>query len=649
MGNGRHAPKACSTSKLVERITDYAVYVVDAQGCVMTWNAGAQRMKGYTAREAIGCHISQFYTEADRNRNEPDRALNTAQQEGRFATEGWQVRKNGSRFWADVSLYRIGENSDDVAGYAKVTRDITNHKRSRETLSDERFRLLVEGVTDYAIYMLDPLGNIATWNAGAERFKGYRAEEILGQHFSRFYTPEDLASGVPDHALRTAREVGHFEAEGWRLRKNGSRFWANVVIDPIRASDGELIGFTKITRDLTERRESQLELENAREALFQAQKMEAVGKLTGGVAHDFNNLLSAIRGSLELAQRRMQAGEDISLFLDNARQAVDRGAELTQRMLAFARKQELRIEEVDLAAAVSSMAELLGHTIGPTVEIYSQFPLSLPKARTDRTQFELALVNLIVNARDAMPQGGRITISARTGSPPARGAARDNARPTGDGADDPGYVCLSVSDQGTGMDADTLARAAEPFFTTKGIGEGTGLGLSMVQGMLEQCGGSLNLLSEPGAGTTAELWLPRSPARVPDPATPAPVGPDAAHEASRRLRILAVDDDPIVLMNTAMMLEDMGHRPFEATSASKALAILGVEQIDLLVTDYAMPGMTGAELIERARALQPGLRVILVSGYVELPDAVEIGIPRLAKPFTEAELASAVAATAAAE
>ena len=491
-------------------------------------------------------------------------------------------------------------------------------------MSPSRADLLIQNVTDYAIYMIDPDGIVISWNAGAERFKGYRAEEIIGEHFSRFYTEEDRAAGKPERALEAALTEGRFEAEGWRVRKDGSRFWASVVIDPIRDDDGEHVGFAKITRDLTERKALQDALEQSREQFFQAQKMEAVGKLTGGVAHDFNNILAAIMGSIGLAKRRLAQGEDITRFLDNALHAAKRGATLTQRMLAFARKQELQLEPIDVIASVREMAELLARTIGSNVSISTRFPLTLPYVMADRTQLELALMNLVVNARDAMPGGGTIVLSAE----PVAAAEGEE------------FVLLSVEDEGTGMDPDTLARAAEPFFTTKGVGKGTGLGLPMVQGMIEQCGGRFRIESELGKGTRAEIWLPQTQAAE---RAPAAAGEAPAPRAGRSLRILAVDDDPIVLLNTATVLADLGHYVIQAHSGPAALAQLADHPIDLLLTDFAMPGMNGAELVAEAEQAQPGLKAIIVSGYAELPEGAPLEVPRLAKPFTDLELADMIA------
>ena len=484
--------------------------------------------------------------------------------------------------------------------------------------------LLVQNVTDYAIYMLDSTGIVSSWNAGAERFKGYRADEIIGEHFSRFYTDDDRATGLPAHALQAARDEGRFEAEGWRVRKDGSRFWAHVVIDRVLDERGRHVGFAKITRDLTERKLAAEALDRSREQFFQSQKLEAIGKLTGGVAHDFNNILAAIMGSVALAQRRLAQGEDVTRFLDNAMQAARRGSTLTQRMLAFARKQELELEPVDLIGTVRGMADLLARTIGPHIAITTRFPLALPPVLADRGQIELALINLVVNARDAMPDGGTIVLCA------------DEVAEAGGS-----LVRLVVIDEGTGMDPETLSHATEPFFTTKGIGKGTGLGLPMVQGMVEQCGGRFRLSSEVGKGTRAEVWLP-----VTEKAAQEPEVVEDEPARGRQLRILAVDDDPIVLLNTTTVLADIGHEVLQAHSGPAALAQLAAHPVDLLVTDYAMPGMTGAELVAQALAAHPGLKTIIVSGYADLPEGAPLEVPRLAKPFSDADLANIIATVA---
>lgn len=323
---------------------------------------------------------ANIYTPEDRQAGKPQKALDTAAREGRFEAEGWRIRKDGERFWAHVIIDAIRDASGQLLGFAKITRDLSERRLAEEVLrhSQEQFRLLVQGVTDYAIYMLDPQGKVSSWNLGAQRIKGYDPDEIIGQHFSRFYTDEDKAADLPRTALETAAREGRFEREGWRLRKDGSRFWANVIIDAIRGDDGRLIGFAKVTRDITEKRQAQEALERAQQELFQAQKMEAVGQLTGGIAHDFNNLLMAILGSLEIARRRALDGKDVVQLIDNAILGAKRGASLTQRLLAFSRKQELKLEPVDVQDLVKGMADLLQRTIGGSIEVATTFPLSLP-------------------------------------------------------------------------------------------------------------------------------------------------------------------------------------------------------------------------------------------------------------------------------
>jgi PAS domain S-box-containing protein len=541
----------------------------------------------------------------------------------------------------------------DGPGELAVTRDVTLHRETEEALNQlnlllqakigERtrelehalaelgetqrsFELLIDGVTDYALYMLDPSGRIVRWNAGAKRIKGYESSEIIGKHFSCFYTPEDIAAGLPELSLRTAAREGRYETEGWRVRRDGSRFWANVIIDPIR-DRGELVGFAKITRDITERRATE-------ERLRHAQKMEAVGQFTGGAAHDFNNLLMAILGSLDLLRKRLPDDRNMLALLDNAVQGARRGTLLTQRMLAFARRQELRREAVDLGRLVMGMKDFLAHSMGAAIDVEVRVPRQLPCVRSDANQLETALQNLALNARDAMAGRGTITIAAREES-----LEPDNTLGLAAGR----YICLSVSDTGQGMDAATLARATEPFFTTKGIGKGTGLGLSMVDGLAAQSGGRLAIHSEVGVGTRIEIWLPVATADIAPARDHAANGTETLRKTADPKVVLAVDDDELVLMNITAMLEDLGHRVIDASTGAKALEILDAgTPVDLVVSDQAMPGMTGVELLKAIRERRPDLPVILATGFAELPPGTDSAVRRLAKPFTQRELAEAV-------
>ena len=499
------------------------------------------------------------------------------------------------------------------------------------SLTEEgRYRLLIEAVTDYAIYLLDPSGIVTTWNPGAQRFKGYTADEIIGQPFSCFYTEEDQKAGLPGRALETAKRDGRFQAEGWRARKDGSRFWAFVVIDPIRDPAGDIIGYAKITRDITERKEAQEKLETAREVSLQSQKLEAIGQLTGGIAHDFSNLLAAVLGSLELLRKRLPDDPKASSLLENAIQGAQRGAALTKRMLAFARAHELKLDVIGIPELVRGMGDFLQKSVGPSFNLETRFPLALKAVKVDVNQLELALLNLTLNARDAMPDGGDIVLAAREESVEVGHST---------GLEAGQYIHLSVTDTGEGMDEETLRKAVEPFFTTKGVGKGTGLGLSMVHGFAEQTGGRLILRSRKGRGTSAELWLPVAETS----AHPVARAQAASAKPLRPLTIVAVDDDSMVLMNTVAMLEDLGHTVFEAYSGKEALQILGRENsVELVITDQAMPKMTGTELAKVIKDEWPDIPVLLATGYADRLPRDEIGLPRLTKPYFQRDLSDAI-------
>jgi PAS domain S-box-containing protein len=618
---------------LVEGIREYAIYMLDPDGRVTSWNPGAARFTGYESAEVVGQHFSRFYSEEEREAGLPQKALKIAAAEGVFEGEGWRVRKDGSRFWAHVLIDPIISNAGELVGFAKITRDLTERKKAQTAIrqSEEQFRLLVQSVVDYAIYMLDAEGNVASWNTGAQRLKGYSADEIIGQHYSRFYTEEERTQGIPDQNLHVAAAQGRFEKEGWRVRKDGSHFWANVVIDPIKDASGKVVGFAKVTRDFTERREAQLALEQARETLFQSQKMEAIGQLTGGVAHDFNNLLMAILGSLELARKRMQFDPKVAPLIDNAILAGQRGATLTQRMLIFARREKLNPQAVDLLSLVRGMREMFQRSLGAETRIETRFPLSLPMVTVDPVQLETGLLNLCLNARDAMPEGGIITISADEGTFDTSSSKRLHG------------VRLAVSDTGIGMDEATLARAVDPFFTTKGIGKGTGLGLSMVKGLIEQSNGRLVTNSKLGAGTTVQMWLPVAAQALEETAPTRPEAEQPMIVSSRPLVVMAVDDDPLVLLNTKMMLEDLGHTVVEAKSGAEALEVLTrIAQVDLVISDQAMPNMTGLQLASLIKESWPDVPIIIATGYAEMPNG-GTDLPKIMKPYFEGDLARAIA------
>ncbi|GAA3946232.1 PAS domain S-box protein [Allohahella marinimesophila] len=587
----------------VASVTDYAIYMLTPEGIVNSWNAGAVRFKGYTADEIIGKHFSCFYTSEDKARGIPAKALQTAVDTGRFEDEGWRIRKDGTRFWASVVLDAIRDDAGLLLGFTKITRDLTDRKKAADALhaSEERFRLLVQGVTDYAIYMLSPEGQITNWNMGARRIKGYDESEVVGSHFSRFYTDEDRLRKLPQKALETARVEGRFESEGWRIRKDGSRFWAHVVIDPVSNDKGELIGFAKITRDITERRESALALEKAQNALFQSQKLEAIGKLTGGVAHDFNNLLSVITNGMALLRMNGVDQQNLSI-VESIERAVTRGATLTRELLTFARQQPLKQERNNINAIIRSFEAVLRRANTGAVSLNLDLGGHLPDVMIDAAQFEAALLNLIVNAQDATPDGGTIDVRTRV---VALDVNDVGTLPAGR------YVAITVSDTGVGMSPDVVSRATEPFFTTKEIGKGTGLGLSQVYGFIQQSRGDINIDSALGKGARISIYLPAL-----DDAIAAVVNKDKDRES-----VLVVDDEPDVLAMAQQLFQNFGYEVFTARSGEEALDILQrTTNIDLLFTDLVMPAMNGLELGVKARAMIPGLKIVIASGYTGLAD-----------------------------
>ncbi|MEZ0171890.1 PAS domain S-box protein [Microvirga sp. TS319] len=622
---------------LVDAVTDYAIYMLDPNGIIASWNSGAQRFKGYIESEILGEHFSRFYTDEDRATNLPQRALETAAREGKFEAEGWRVRKDGTHFWAHVVIDPIWDGSGNLLGYAKITRDLTERRKVENALkeSEERFRLLVQGVTDCAIYMLDPGGHVSNWNPGAERIKGYTEDEIRGQHFSRFYTDEDRATNLPQRALETAAREGKFEAEGWRVRKDGTRFWASVLIDPIYNNFGTLIGYAKITRDITERRDAQEALAQAQAALFQSQKMETVGQLTGGIAHDFNNLLTIIVNNLDLLTRNVTGARETRL-IESAQRAAERGAKLTQQLLAFSRRQPLQPTLHDPNALIVGFEAVLRRACGEMVKLRLSLPSRISTISVDGAQFEAALLNLVVNARDAMPEGGDLTISLDDTVLDGPRAAAKNITPGP-------YVRLTVRDTGCGMTKEVASRVFEPFFTTKEIGKGTGLGLSQVYGFITQSGGYIELESEPGRGTIIAMLLPSHGDGQGDP------GEEDSAEAIRPTRdtagtVLIVEDEPAVLDVATEIFDSLGYDVLTASDSTQALEVLERDvPIDVLFSDVVMPnGMNGFELSRKARELRPGIKVLLASGYPmsALPsEGFEEGVSFISKPYRWTELA----------
>jgi len=617
---------------LVAGIRDYAIYLLDPEGHVASWNAGAERFKGYAAHEIIGRHFSEFFTPEDRAAGLPARALGLALAEGKFESEGWRVRKDGTRFWASVVLDPIHDEAGTLIGFAKITRDVTDRRRAEEALreSEQRFRMLVNGISDYAIYMLSPEGVVTNWNLGAQRIKGYQSEEVIGSRFSRFYTPEDQAAGQPARSLRIAAEEGRFETEGWRVRKDGSRFWASVVIDAIRDEEGRLLGFAKITRDVTEKREAAEALTRANAALFQSQKLQAIGLLTGGVAHDFNNLLSVLSSGLDVVA--MKGGHADEALVETMRRAVQRGSTLTQQLLAFARKQPLKPDKLNINTLVAGFESVLRRAVDTDIAFAIELDPVMGVVTIDGQRFEAALLNLVVNARDAMPAGGKLLL--RTGVVElAEGEIA--TLPAGR------YAQLLVVDSGEGMTPEVLQRAVEPFFTTKEVGRGTGLGLSQVQGFISQSGGELVINSEPGQGTVVGIYLPML-----EP------GQQAETPAQLVERVLIVEDEPELQALAASLFRSIGYDVLCASNAADARLIIERDPaaVQVLFSDVVMPGSSGLDLAEWVAGAHPDIKIVLTSGYAQ-PEAA--GDPErltrhtfVNKPYRLADLARALRSAA---
>jgi len=591
--------------------------VVDPKGVFRAANPAWTTILGWSPKEIAGRSYLDFIHREDRASGQA--ALSTA---SLGELKGYEIRilhKDGSYRW--ISWVAAPEGGLIYAN----GRDVTAEKKVAEAFerSESRFRAIFQTSYQYkGIVALD--GTLLDANPTSLRGINASLAEVTGRPF--WDTPWFTATpGMPEK-VRAALEAA---VKGHTVRQEilvnlpiGPRCF-DFTMRPIRDARGDVVAIVPEAADITARRQ-------AEEALRQSQKLEAIGQLTGGIAHDFNNLLTPIVGSFDLLQRKCRDDPQALRLISGALQAAERARILVQRLLAFARRQHLEARAVDLRHLVRDMLDLIGRSLGPRIEVRVEVAADLPAAHVDPNQLEVALLNLAVNARDAMPEGGTISISARTAD--VGGEAQGLARGR--------YVCLSVADDGIGMHPETLARAVEPFFTTKAIGKGTGLGLSMVHGLAAQSGGQLTLESTPGKGTTATLWLPAADvSRVESPA--------AAGETeipSRPLSVMLVDDDDLVRAGAAAMLEAIGHTVVQMSSATRALEhIASGDAFDVLVTDQRMPCMTGTDLIWRARFLQPGLPAVLITGYTDVIDTGASALPVLAKPFRAAELARAVA------
>lgn len=641
-------PTATDASLILDSalaVVETGVIVVDSARRVVLWNAWIERRALIPAAAALGRTLEDVFAGAN-----IIRLVQAVSEAIEFGNSGFlshtlhpsllPMRGPDGRPLAHNIRVRHLDSGGKSHCLVQID-DITDTIRREAVLRDRqnaRYRAVVDSALD-AIVTTDAAGTIQWMNDAAVRQFGHAADEAVGQGIGLFLAqPADWPSGnAQDNAATPV-----IETTG--RRKDGSLLHLDVAASHWMSSGQVFV--TGILRDSTERRaaaealkrlnedlerkveERTREREEALAKLFASQKMESIGKLTGGLAHDFNNLLSAILSNLDILRKRLPDDAKFRRLLDGAIHGAERGASLTARLLAFARRQELKPEAVDVAEMVSGMSELLERSLGASIQIKVDIPSSLPAMHVDLNQLELALLNLAVNARDAMPFGGSLSISAA--AEVFADAVPVPDLPPGD------YIRISVADTGVGMDDTILAQAREPFFTTKGPGKGTGLGLSMVQGLAAQSGGALRLRSRPGQGTTVDLWLPKSR----DVHAKAPVASPAPAAPQRRLRILLIDDDALVRMGTVDMLEDLGHVVTEAGSAAEALTVLqaGRTSVDVVITDQAMPGMRGTELAGELARKYPALPVILATGYAELPNGDDPGLPRLSKPFRQEDL-----------
>jgi len=633
---------------LVGGVREHAIFLMDTKGTIQTWNAGAQAIKGYRAEEIIGQHFSRFYQPEEVAAGKPARELEIAEAEGHYREEGWRVRKDGSLFWASVTISAIRDEGGQLGGFLKITRDLTDKKHAEDALreSEEKFRLMVEAVKDYAIFMLDPHGLIASWNPGAERIKGYRAHEIVGSHFSRFYPKEDVDSGKPERELVIAVAEGRYQEEGWRIRKDGTTFWASVTISPVRDPEGTLRGFVKVTQDLTERRQAErqrLELLREQDARAEAEKVNQVkDEFLAMLSHELRTPLNAIVGWAHLLRAAPQ--------LDQAQvakglEAIDRNAaiqtQIVSDVLDISRmtsgKVRITPRRVDPGDVVSAAID----TVRPAADAKRiNLSVSLPEepafVYADGDRLQQVVWNVLQNAVKFTPSGGRVEVLVER---------RESS------------VEIAVSDTGAGIRPDFLPHIFETFRQADSSSSrthgGLGLGLAIVKQLVELHGGRVTAESEgEGRGTTVRVRLPLMPLSV-DPAAPQRDGPRPLPRLGG-VSVLVVDDHADARELVAVVLQQAGARVFTAADATEGLAALRERRPDVLLCDLEMPGESGFEMMKKVRALPSdagGLTpAIALTAYARDEDRVRTllaGFQRhVAKPVRPEELASAVAGLA---
>jgi PAS domain S-box-containing protein len=645
---------------LVDSVRDYAIFMLDPEGRVLTWNTGAERIKGYREDEIVGSHFSRFYPPEALARRLPEHELEMAERDGAFEDEGWRVRKDGSLFWANVIISAMRGDSGRLVGFAKVMRDLTQRRNHEEALrrSEERFRLLVEGVADYAIFMLDVNGRVATWNEGAQRIKGYAADEILGQHFSAFYPAEVRDSGWPEYELQQARETGRFMDAGWRLRKDGSRFWAQVTLTALRDESGQLVGFAKLTRDMTDSmrieamelasREHEEILDAERNARIAAQRATRMkDEFLATLSHELRTPLTSILGWTQVLLRAKPGDERINL--QRAIEVIDRNAraqvQLIDDLLDLNRimngKLRLDLQQVDIAGIIQAAVESVAPSASAKgVELQSLLDAGHAMVNGDSGRLQQVVWNLLNNAIKFTPAGGRVQVLLQ----------RVDSR-----------VAFSVSDTGIGIPANFLPQVFDRFTQQDGSTSrahgGLGLGLAICRQLIELHGGSIRAESAgEGQGASFFVSLPLSSQQTADERADDSTANDTRASENLALpkldgvHIFVLDDEPDARGLLCRILEDQGARVVAFASAQELLKALQLSRPTVIVSDVGMPGVDGYQMIRALRATEtrdsriPALALTAFARAEDRKRSLMAGFQaHLAKPFDVAELILLVA------
>jgi len=578
---------------LVDGVEDYAIFLLDPAGNVSTWNRGAERIKGYRPEEILGKHFSVFYTPEAISRAWPQFELSVASESGRFTDEGWRLRRDGTRFWASVVITAIRGKFGELRGFLKITRDLTERRQAEEALrrSEERFRILVDGVRDYAVFLLDASGNVASWNRGAEILKGYSASEIIGSHFSVFYTPESILQGKPDWELKTASQYGRIEDEGWRVRKDGTRFWANVVITSLRGEDGKLMGFAKVTRDMTERRNL--------EALLEVDRQK--DQFLAILAHELRNPLAPIRSALQIMLEPGATDETFARARDIAERQLTNMTRLLDDLLDVSRIREGRIDLRREIVAVSTIVQAAVETSQPLIaergqELTVEVPPEEVWIDADPVRLSQALTNLLNNAAKYTGRGGRIWVTASRSD---------------------GYALIRVRDSGIGIDPIMLPHVFDLFVQaqphTGTSGAGMGIGLTLAKRLVELHEGRIEAISAgAGLGSEFSIRLPAVEAASVASGT-ASAGEGGDSREGTPLRVLVVDDNRDAADGLALLLDLHGHETRVAYEAEGALQAAKAFRPDVAILDIGMPVMDGYELARRLRKTPEAEKTVLVA------------------------------------